>query len=277
MSTAGVDQLPASILRRTAANLIAWLALIVRPREFPAARTLPPTQRLLAGVLLAALAVGLAMILLDARGLALARTLPVWVVDVFQEITDFGQSKWFLVPIAIVILALAVLTGPTAGHVANLVVTSLVVRLEFLFVAIALPGLFVTVVKRIIGRVRPSDLGPFAYMPWSWRPAYASMPSGHSTTAVAAAIAIGLLWPRARPVIWIYAVLIMLSRVSIQAHFVSDVTAGACVGAFGAILVRNWFAARGLAFTVEPDGTARALPGPSWRRIKTVARRLIGQ
>jgi len=277
VSTAGVDQLPASILRRTAANLIAWLALIVRPRKFPAASTLPPTQRLLAGLLLAVLVVGLAMILLDARGLALARTLPVWVVDVFQEITDFGQSKWFLVPIAIVILALAVLTGPTAGHVANLVVTSLVVRLEFLFVAIALPGLFVTVVKRIIGRVRPSDLGPFAYMPWSWRPAYASMPSGHSTTAVAAAIAIGLLWPRARPVIWIYAVLIMLSRVSIQAHFVSDVTAGACVGAFGAILVRNWFAARGLAFTVEPDGTARALPGPSWRRIKTVARRLIGQ
>ena len=82
MSTAGVDQLPASILRRTAANLIAWLALIVRPRKFPAASTLPPTQRLLAGLLLAVLVVGLAMILLDARGLALARTLPVWVVDV---------------------------------------------------------------------------------------------------------------------------------------------------------------------------------------------------
>lgn len=277
MSAAGIDKLPSSIPRRTAANLIAWLALPGRPRKIRNARLLPPMQRLVAGVLVAVFAVGLAMILLDARVLSFARTLPLWVVEVFQEITDFGQSKWFLVPIAIVIVVLAVLTGPAADRIANLVVTTLVVRLEFLFLAIALPGLFVTIVKRFIGRVRPSDLGPFAYMPWSWRPEYASMPSGHSTTAVAAAVAIGLLWPRARVPIWIYAVLILLSRVAIQAHFTSDVTAGACVGAFGAILVRNWFSARGLAFTAEPGGTVCALPGPSWRRIKTVARRLTGQ
>ena len=58
--------------------------------------------------------------------------------------------------------------------------TSLVVRLEYLFLAIALPGLFVTVVKGLIGRVRPSELGPFTYSPWSWQHEYASLPSGHS-------------------------------------------------------------------------------------------------
>jgi membrane-associated phospholipid phosphatase len=135
----------------------------------------------------------------------------------------------------------------------------------------------VTIVKRLIGRVRPSDLGPFSYVPWSWKPQYASLPSGHGTTAVAAAIAIGALWPKARVPMWTFAVVIALSRVVIQAHFASDVIAAAFCGAFGAILVRNWFAARRLGFTVGADGTVRPLPGPSWRRIRTVAARLIRQ
>jgi undecaprenyl-diphosphatase len=157
------------------------------------------------------------------------------------------------------------------------VVTSVIVRLDYLFLAVAIPGLFVTVVKRLIGRVRPSDLGPFSYVPWSWRPEYASLPSGHGTTAVAAAIAIGALWPRARVPMWAFAVVIAVSRVVIQAHFASDVIAAAFVGGFGAILVRNWFAARRLGFMVDREGTVRTLPGPSWRRLKTVARRLFGQ
>ena len=76
---------------------------------------------------------------------------------------------------------------------------------------------------------------------------------------------------------WIFAVVIAVSRVVIQAHFVSDVVAAAFVGGFGAILVRNWFAARRLAFVPGRDGTVHAMPGPSWRRLKTVARRLSGQ
>ena len=279
MSATGIDKIdpPAGILRRTVANLGAWLSLVGRPRRVKAARLLPPTRRLVIGVLAAVICIAAAMILLDGRGLIFAKTLSPWIVDAFNEITDFGRSTWFLVPIAVLILLAAVLARPAAGRIANLVVASLVVRLEFIFLAIALPGLTVTIVKRLIGRVRPSDLGPFSYMPWSWRPEYASLPSGHGTTAFAAAVAIGALWPKARVPMWAFAVVIAVSRVVIQAHFASDVIAAAFVGAFGAILVRNWFAARRLGFSVDRQGTARALPGPSLRRIKTVARRLFGQ
>jgi undecaprenyl-diphosphatase len=103
------------------------------------------------------------------------------------------------------------------------------------------------------------------------------MPSGHATTAYAAAVAIGAVWPRARVPMWIFAGVIALSRVVITAHYVSDVIAAAFVGAFGAILVRNWFAARRLGFVAKPGGAVHALPGPSWRHLKAVARRLIGQ
>jgi undecaprenyl-diphosphatase len=242
-----------------------------------AAPLLPPARRLLLGVLAAVICVAVAMWLLDGRGLAFSKTLPLVVVDTFNEITDFGRSTWFLAPIAVLIVLAAVAATPAGGRVANLVAASAVVRLEFLFLAIAVPGLAVTIIKRLIGRVRPSDLGPFSYVPWSWRPEYASLPSGHGTTAVAAAIAIGALWPRARVPMWAFAVVIAVSRVVIQAHFASDVIAAAFVGAFGAILVRNWFATRRLGFTIDDQGTVRALPGPSWRRIKTVARRLFGQ
>jgi membrane-associated phospholipid phosphatase len=263
--------------RRIGSNLAAWLALLVRARRFKERRLLPPRIRLMIGTLAGVLLAGFAMLVLDAPGVAFAKSLPLWVVETFNEITDFGKSGWFLIPIGGVIALAAILSTPAAGRMTNLVLTSLIVRLSYIFVAIALPSLVVTIGKRLIGRVRPSDLGPYAYMPWSWKPAFASMPSGHATTAAAAAIAIGALWPKARVPMWIYAALIMASRVIIEAHYVSDVIAAAFVGAFGAILVRNWFAARRLAFVPETDGAVQALPGPSWRRVKAVARRLLGQ
>jgi undecaprenyl-diphosphatase len=74
--------------------------------------------------------------------------------------------------------------------------------------------------------------------------------------------------------LWIYAVLIALSRVIVTAHHPSDVVAGAIIGALGALLVRNWFAARRLGFWVASDGTVRRLPGPSLRHLKSAFRRL---
>jgi membrane-associated phospholipid phosphatase len=276
-SLIGKPSVPEDGLRRIANTLLGWLALAVRPRRFPQSRLLPPRLRLALGTFAGVLIVGLAMLLIDARGLRFAGTLPLWVVDSFNEITDFGKSHWFLIPIGSLILMAAILATPATGRVTNLVLTSLIVRLYYVFLAIALPILFVTIVKRLIGRLRPSALGPYVYVPWSWNAAYASMPSGHSTTAVAAAIAIGAVWPKARAVLWIYAALILASRVIIQAHFVSDVLAAAFVGGFGAILVRNWFAARCLAVIPGADGAVHAMPGPSWRRLKKVARRLLGQ
>ena len=216
------------------------------------------------------------MVFVDARTFAALNLLPPPLVDLFNEITDYGKSGWFLWPSGLLIVALALIAGPALGRVSNLVIVSLAVRLEFLFIAVAAPGLLITIAKRLIGRVRPSELGPFAYEPFSWRADYAGLPSGHSTSAFAAAIAIGVLWPRTRPFVWIYAVIIALSRVIIGAHYPSDVIAGAFVGAFGALVVRNIFAARRRGLVVGPDGAVRVLPGPSMQRLKRVAARVLG-
>jgi membrane-associated phospholipid phosphatase len=61
----------------------------------------------------------------------------------------------------------------------------------------------------------------------------------------------------------------------LTSHFPSDVLAGALVGAAGAWLVQQWFAARGLGFAVTAAGAVRPMPGPGLPRIfKALAHRL---
>jgi hypothetical protein len=267
--------LPAIVrLRRVGSEVLALLALPVRaPRRAGGTPMLPGARAALA-LLAAALLIGAAMLTLDGWALAQQKRVPIWVIDLFNEITDYGRSGWFLWPSGILIIALALLAA-TTRRFARLTIISLIARLEFIFVAIALPGLVGTIVKHVIGRVRPSAVGPFAYVPFSWRAAYASMPSGHATTAFAVAVALGALWPRMRPLLWLYALVIAASRVIIAAHYPSDVVAGACLGGFGALLIRNYFAARRLGFVAARDGTVLALPGPSLRRLRSTFARLV--
>ena len=74
---------------------------------------------------------------------------------------------------------------------------------------------------------------------------------------------------------WIYAVLIALSRVIVTAHHPSDVIAGAVVGAAGASSSATGSPPAGSDLRSEPMARCRPMPGPSVRRIiKAVARRL---
>ena len=66
------------------------------------------------------------------------------------------------------------------------------------------------------------------------------------------------LWPKVRPLMWTYAVIIAVSRVVLTAHFPSDVLAGAIIGVAGALLVRDWFASRRLAFAAGHAARIRA-------------------
>jgi membrane-associated phospholipid phosphatase len=251
------------------------IMVLLRAPAAGAARLTPAWRRYLAPGAIAAVVVALAMILVDQRAYQIATGLPLWLVDGFYAITDFGRSGWILVPTGGLILIIALLASPALDRMTRGVLATVVVRLGFIFIAVGLPGLLVTIVKRWIGRVRPSAQGPFAYEPFSWRPEYASLPSGHTATAFAALVAIGAIFPRARPYLWGYALFIALSRIVVTAHYSSDVIAGAAVGAFGALWVRDWFARRRLGFIVGTDGAVHALAGPSPGRIKRVSRALI--
>jgi membrane-associated phospholipid phosphatase len=265
----------ASWLRRIEPSARATLATLLRLPRSRVSR--PPPGHVALATAAAVASIVVTMIVLDARLLALAQRLPTMLIDAFNDFTDYGRSGWFLWPTGLLLIAVALLDSPAVPRFSRGVLAAWAVRLGFVFTAVAVPGLFVTIVKRLIGRARPFVVGDdvWAYLPFSWQVDYASFPSGHATTAFSALVAIGAMFPAARALMWTYAVLIALSRVIVGAHHPSDVIAGAVVGALGALLVRDWFAARRLGFAVGPEGAVRPMPGPSWRRIaKAVARRL---
>jgi undecaprenyl-diphosphatase len=275
---------PLVALQRCTNNFKTALIILARParaprRDAPALFWPITWQQFGIGAALALAIFFVSMIFIDAAAIRGVAHLPRWIVWFFNKITDFGKGGWFLWPLGLFFVALAALP-PMLPRIQQLVVAALMVRVGFLFVAIGLPGLFATIIKRMIGRARPMVTGaldPYAFSPFIWRNEYAGLPSGHATTAFAALVAIGTLWPRARTVMWIYALLIAASRVVVTAHYPSDVFAGAIVGTVGALMVRRWFALRHLGFSLGPDGAVRQWPGPSLRRIKAVARGLLSE
>jgi membrane-associated phospholipid phosphatase len=255
------------LMQRIANNLQRWIATAIR-----APQTQPPRWGAGAAtaIALTVVAVIASMFFVDAAAIQWALHLPHWLVGEAYEITNFGLSGYFLYPLGVLLLGIAAIKAPSLPRAAQGTLAALAARFGFLFIAIALPGLFAAIVKRLIGRARPyvGDHDPFAYVPFIWRPDHASLPSGHATTAAAVAIAVGAMWPRLRAIAWVYALAIMLTRVVIDVHHPSDVIAGGLVGVVGALLVRRWFAARRLVFRAHD---LRAYGWPSFKRIKAAA------
>jgi undecaprenyl-diphosphatase len=269
-----------STLRRCRDNVETAFALLVRPVRGNLREPWPIDWRqvgIVSGIGLVVLVLG--MILLDGPIMRAVAHAPRSFVWFFQQITDFGLAGWFLWPLGLLFLLLAALPV-TLPRIPQLVLAAIMVRVGFLFVAIGLPGLFDTIIKRLIGRARPTALpviDPYAFHPFGWSSSFASLPSGHATTVFAVLVAFGTLWPRARTAFLVYAVLIAISRVVVSGHYPTDVLAGAVVGGVGAVMVRRWFALRHLGFSVGPDGAVHQWPGPSVKRVKAVARAVLAE
>jgi len=277
MSAADVAA-PMAVWRRCLGNVGMALAVLTRkPHIDPKTPWLPPPRRLAvaAGVVVVLFVLG--MLLVDAPATRAVARLPHWAVSFFDSITDYGKSGYVLWPLGLMFLALAALP-PVASRIERQVLAAVMVRVGFVFTAVAVPGLFDTIIKRLIGRARPlvgGHLDPTLFHPFAWSSEYAGLPSGHTTTSFALMVAVASLWPPARTYALVYALMIAASRIVVTAHYPTDVAVGALVGIVGAVMVRRWFAMRRLGFSFGPDGVPHPYPGPSMRRLKAVARALL--
>jgi membrane-associated phospholipid phosphatase len=195
----------------------------------------------------------------------------LWPVRI---LTDFGRAAFVLWLLAAALFAVAAMAPRVQGTSRSLLI-GLATRLQFVFLAVAVPLLAGEVIKWIAGRGRPfvgGEANAFNFVHFAGTEAYASFPSAHAITAFALAFAVSAVWPKARVAMMIYAVLIALSRLVLLAHHPSDVVAGALIGVIGMMFVRYWFAARRLGFAIDRGGVIVPLAGPSLSHLKRVAR-----
>jgi membrane-associated phospholipid phosphatase len=126
--------------------------------------------------------------------------------------------------------------------------------------AAGLAGLLVAILKATFDRSRPPLTDP-GLDPVGTVPGSASFPSGHAATAFAAAVAVGVLFPRLRKPLLLLAATIAASRVYLGVHFATDVLVGSLLGAaigLGMGLAARWGLAtpRSLAPSLVPTGTS---------------------
>ncbi|MGA1223104.1 MAG: phosphatase PAP2 family protein [Phycisphaerales bacterium] len=162
-----------------------------------------------------------------ARAAALQESAPL------QWSTELGEGGWWLIPAGVVFAIAAIRKRHNLARWAFAMIA-----------AVGGSGILVNLLKMAIGKSRPRLLfeeGRLDFSPFSYGHAVNGFPSGHATTCAAAAVILCLALPRWR---WLFlpaGFLLAMTRVAIQAHYLSDVCAGFALGAACALLtLRAW-------------------------------------
>jgi len=89
-----------------------------------------------------------------------------------------------------------------------------------------------------------------------------SFPSGHTAASFAAATALSMAYPRARPLLYLSAVAVGLSRIHLGHHFLSDVIAGGAIG-----VGVGWISGEAVGVRRQP-GRRQTSSSPSGGRLR---------
>jgi lipid A 4'-phosphatase len=154
-----------------------------------------------------------------ARGL---QTIDPATRAIFGFITRLGEGAVYLVPVGL-LLFWAWLKRERLWTL----------RAAFVFVTLAVPGIFADIIKPVFGRARPVLLFRENLFGFTWGNPHAnawSFPSGHSVTVAALAVALYAIYPPAWPAYALLAFFVMASRIILDQHYLSDVIAGFYIG-----------------------------------------------
>ncbi len=99
-------------------------------------------------------------------------------------------------------------------------------------------SIIATIIKRLVGRVRPARENAGRFLGPSWKHANyrESFPSSHSANAVAMSAILASLYPQAAVTFWVLAILCALLRYVLDAHWPSDVLGGVVLGYAAAVV-----------------------------------------
>ena len=184
-------------------------------------------------------------------GLALS-LLSIWLVDyplapkaaalheghevLWEIITGLGDSKYMgMLMLLLWVIAFAL----SKKDPRNPLFPALRAKVIIIVAVVIGSGITAMILKVIVGRPRPYT-GEIAFSPFTFGSAHASWPSGHTTSAFAFAVAVGMAFPKLRWPMLAIAALTGFSRMVLNMHYLGDVIMGATIGTLGAVLIYNW-------------------------------------
>lgn len=160
---------------------------------------------------------------------------------IIQFISDIGLGIWWFIIalVGIIVGHVIVKRSPNKEECVN----GEKIKKYFLFMlnALIFGGIFVQLLKSIIGRPRPRlyleeqlyQPEPFSFFISGMN----SFPSGHAQLIWVVAFVLGYIYPRIRGISIFVAILVSLSRVALSAHYLADIVAGMYLGWLNATLV----------------------------------------
>ncbi len=236
--------------------LIAWERTFraIRPAPGYSRPILPRQKKAYLIVAVGCLLIAFCMIFVDRAAIELTR--PFYVahegsVKYFKQITKLGSSGWILLLSGAT--AVYFMSTRRARHTRSETLrrANLHADAAFVFFTTLLTGPTVWIVKNAIGRARPRLLEEYGHLHFefgAFQAAFASFPSGHSTTFGTVGMAMALLMPKHR-VFWIcFGIFGASTRILVGAHYPSDVISGLIYGAGFAVLSARFLAQRGTMF-----------------------------
>lgn len=204
------------------------------------------------------------------------RALDPWILQFGRTLTDLGKSDGWLWGSGLLAILLGWRRWGAVGRIRRAVTAWGAQASLFFFAAVAGSGIVINLFKVLLGRARPRMLERhdlYSFQPFSFDPDFHSFPSGHANTLMAVALVLALFLPRYRVPLILLGLALGLTRVLVNAHYVSDVIAGAAVAVVTTLWLRNACARRGWVFVLNADGRARlAAPG---RLVRRAARRRL--
>ena len=161
------------------------------------------------------------------------------LVQTARFLTDFGKAYWFIIPAAVFfVLFRLVWRKPLYAS-----------RALFVLISVVSTGIIVDILKVVFGRARPELLlnqDVFQFFFFRFGHEYNSFPSGHTACAMAAGVALALIFPKYRFLAVAGAIILACTRFITTAHYISDVVASSMIAVVVVPAIQIVFARYGL-------------------------------
>ena len=181
-----------------------------------------------------------------------------WFFQFLRVVTDAAKTHYYLIPALLIMTIVSSISWQSRSFSAHKMLVRSYERAAFIFVAIIVPGIFVNIVKQLVGRGRPrtyDEFGAYVFSPFEFTYQFQSFPSGHAAAAGSIGMIIALYVPALRWPALIFAGALAFARVAAGAHYLSDVMAGYLFGAISTLVFARWLASRAIVFSMVTDAT----------------------